>query len=433
MPATLSLGRLTGVNPPPLPDIVLALAQTGVALLLGIEYHAQWRPLDLGGAVLVSLASLPTMYRRQAPVTVLVCCLVAWSAFITAGYWPALNPYGCLVALYTVAALRSLRSAVRSAAAISAIWLYAGLLTMHTSGGGWDPISLLSVTAQAVVVTGVIVKFGDNARKLTDRNLRLARMTEQLRWEQAERARRAVVEERVRIARELHDVIAHHTSVISVHAGLASYVLNDDPASARSALDVIADNSREARRELRRMLGLLRVEPGAEMPGAGAPGTRPPGTGAPAAAAVGTRAGGPEEVDPSPPGMARLDELIDRIRVAGVPVEVVTTGTRRPLPSGPDLCAYRVVQESLTNVLKHAGSASVTVALAYRPDRFEIRVTDDGCGAPSGTGDAAPGHGLRGMAERARIYGGTVTAGPRPEGGFEVALTLPYTASAVGV
>lgn len=385
---------------------MLAVAQTLVAILLGSEHHPEWRPLDPPGYLLVSLASLPVAFRRQAPVPVLVCCAVAWFGTITAGYWPALNPYGCMVALYTVATLRPRRATVAAAAVVSSIWLYAGLLDgWHT---GWNVVSLLSVTAQAVVIPGVIAKFGSNARVLERRNSQLARTTEQLRREQADRARRAVLDERIRIARELHDVIAHHTSVISVYAAMGNYAFDSDPAGARRALRIIAENSREAQEELRRMLRLLRVGDDA---------------------AAGTRL-----AQLPPPGLDRLAELIDRVRDAGVPVEVVTSGHPRPLPPSLDLCAYRIIQESLTNVLKHAGPATVTLSLTYGPESVTVQVRDDGRGVaehrlscedgsePGPTGDR---HGLVGMAERARLYGGTLTAGPRPTGGFEVTLTLP--------
>ncbi|GAB3944544.1 hypothetical protein GCM10027614_34910 [Micromonospora vulcania] len=228
-----------------------------------------------------------------------------------------------------------------------------------------------------------------------------ARVAQQLEYEQEQRARRAVVEERVRIARELHDVVAHHMSVISVQAGLARYVLATDPQTARTALGTVLETSGEALDELRRLLSLLRLN----VDGAG----EESGSYAPA------------------PGLDQLDELVQRVRAAGVRVEVTTTGTPRSLPPGADLCAYRVIQESLTNVLKHAPLAAATVALHYARDLLTARIRDDGTpGAPrSGT---AEGHGLVGMRERAHLYGGTLTAGPQSTGGFEVVLTLPIPA-----
>jgi signal transduction histidine kinase len=196
----------------------------------------------------------------------------------------------------------------------------------------------------------------------------------------------------MRIARELHDVVAHHLSVVSVQAGLAGYVFAADPDTARSAVDTIAGTSREAQEELRRLLLVLRSD----------------------------TENGPVD-EPSRIGLDRLDELVERVRAAGVPVDLEVSGEPWPLPSGPDQCAYRVIQESLTNVLKHAGPARATVSVEFGPAELTVHVTDNGHGAKG----EAKGHGLVGMRERARLYDGTLTAGPRQEGGFEVTLTLP--------
>jgi signal transduction histidine kinase len=227
-------------------------------------------------------------------------------------------------------------------------------------------------------------------------------LTEQLHQGREERARAAVMEERVRIARELHDVVAHHMSVISVHAGLGRYVLASDPGAAGAALDTIAGTSREAMNEMRRLLAVLRV-----------------------ATAKLTADGGSDE---PAPGLARLDDLVERVRAARVSVDVTVTGTAVALPSGADLCVYRVVQEALTNVLKHAASARTTVSLDYRPDALVVRVSDDGPGLSLAPADRAPGHGLVGMRERAGLYGGTLSTGPGPDGGFAVTLALPIPA-----
>jgi signal transduction histidine kinase len=386
---------------PPLSDVAIAIGYTAVGIAVGREYHGQWAPLDSAGYLLIVLANAPIAFRRHAPVTVHIVCCAAWFAFITAGYWPAANVYGCMVAFYTVTVERPRRVALPLGVAAGGLWVYAGAMADQTS---WP-----SVLAQAVVFTVVLWKFADNARQLARRNRELAALSERLRREQADRAWRAVVDERLRIAGELHDVVAHHLSVISVQAGLAGYVFTSDPGTSRTALDVISATSREAQRELRRTLHLLRTP-------------APPGRGAEDAG----------RAHPANPGLDRLDELVDRLRAAGIQIDVVVDGAPRPLPSALDLCAYRVVQESLTNVLKHAGSASVTVTLVYRPELFTARVTDDGPGPAADDGDGPRGFGLIGMAERASLYGGTVTAGPRREGGFEVALTLPLSAACDG-
>jgi signal transduction histidine kinase len=383
---------------PPLFDIALAIGCTAVAITVGREYHAQWQPLDATGHLLTVLANVPIAMRRRAPVTVHILCSAAWLLFITGGYWPAVNVYGCMVAFYTLSVQRPRRVALPLGLATGSLWFYAGALADQTS---WP-----SVFAQAVVFTAVLWKFGDNARELAERNQELAATSEHLRREQADRARRAVSEERLRIAGELHDVIAHHVAVVSVQAGLAGYVFTSDPGTARTALAIIDTTSRQAQLELRRVLGLLRTP-------------TPAGESAEVANGAPARA----------PGLDRLEELVDGVRAAGVAVDVVTSGQPRPLPSSLDLCAYRVIQESLTNVLKHARAASATVALEYGPESFTARVTDDGRG---GAATAPVGHGLTGMMERARLYGGTVTAGPRPGGGFEVTLILPFPLDAGG-
>jgi signal transduction histidine kinase len=383
-----TLAGLGGLHPL-VADVLLAVAFTGVTVLLGHEYHGGgWRRIDATGYALICLANLPVGARRRAPMTVLVCCCAFWAVYIAVGYWPAMNGLGSMLALYTVAARRPPQAALAGAVLVGSVWVYGELASRLGS--------LWSVVAQAIVFPAVVWKFGDNARKLAERNETLARLTTALRLEQADRARRAVIEERMRIARELHDVVAHHMSVVSVQAGLAGYVFASDPATTRSALNTIAETSRLAQEELRRLLLVLR-----------------------------SGSGGIEQhrSDDAASGLARLDDLARRVRAAGVLVDIVVTGEARPLPAGPDLCAYRVIQESLTNVLKHAGPARVTVALGYGPAELTVRITDDGRGpaAPA----AGSGHGLIGMRERVRLYDGTLTAGPGPEGGFAVTLTLP--------
>jgi signal transduction histidine kinase len=382
------LATLDGVTPL-VADTFLALALTGVTVLLGHEYHGTgWRPIDTSGYVLICLANLPAAWRRRAPLPALVCCVAFWTVYIWAGYWPAMNGLGSMLTLYTLAAQRPPPGPLVGVVLVGAVWVYGELASQIGS--------LWSVIAQAIVFPALVWKFGDNARKLAERNDKLGSLTTQLRLEQADRARRAVVEERLRIARELHDVVAHHLSVVSVQAGLAGYVFASDPVTARSALDTITSTGREAQEELRRLLQVLRSDVERD-----------------------------EEYPPEHPAstLAQLDDLVRRVGAAGIPVHVAVSGEPRPLPAGLDLCAYRLIQESLTNVIKHAGSARVVVAIGYGPAELTVNVTDDG----RGPADQWPtsGHGLLGMRERARLYGGTLLAGPRPEGGFTVTLTLP--------
>ena len=219
-----------------------------------------------------------------------------------------------------------------------------------------------------------------------------ARLAEQTREAEAERR---VAEERLRIARELHDIVSHTISVINVQAGVAAHVMAEQPALAHEALLTIKATSKEALRELRGMLGVLRDVDAAQPRG-------------PA------------------PGLAQLDILIATARQAGIATTVVTSGETRPLPPSVDLAAYRIIQEALTNVLRHAGPASAEVRLSYEQDSVRLDVGDDGQGtAAFSEPQERSGHGIIGMRERAVAAGGTLEAGPCPNGGFGVHAWLP--------
>ncbi|MES9523953.1 sensor histidine kinase [Streptomyces capoamus] len=369
-------------------DTLIAVAMAVVAVLLGGESRSQgWPELDARAYVLIAFAHLPVALRGRHPLVVFAVIEAAAIGFVSLGYWPVVCTFGAMLALYTVASVRPLRTALACAGCLAALWVYAGAVS-HSP-------SMASVLGQALLYCSVLVWFGHLAR-------RTAELTRRLRAEQAERARRAVAEERGRIARELHDVVAHHMSVISVQAGLARFVFDSDPGKARGALGTIADTSGEALEELRRMLQVLREED-------------------------------PEAPERAPmPTLARLGELVDRVRGGGLPVDLAVTGTARPLPPGVELCAYRVVQEALTNALKHAGPAHARVELRYGPHELTVRVTDDGEGADPARVPTGSGHGLIGMRERAKLYGGTISVGPRSGGGYEVRLALPTSAAERG-
>lgn len=396
--ARSELRRWAGRVPPWAYDSAIALAITVISLLLGNDRAPDgWQGLDTTGVALTCAVNLPLAARRRAPVPLCVGVLAVWAGYVALDYWPVVNTLGPLLGLYTVASLRPLRQAACCALLLAAVW--------NCAGATGNESSWATVLGQSVVYTSVICGFGHLARKSAQRNVRLAQLAEQLRRERAGAERQAVAEERVRIARELHDVVAHHMSVISVQAGLAGYVFESDPGTARGALGTIADTSGEALSELRRLLAVLRVEGGDRLEGGPA----------------GAEGQGPEFVPA--PGLERLAELAERVRGAGVPVEVTVTGEARILQPGVDQCAYRVVQEALTNVIKHAYPARARVAVAYAPQRLTVTVTDDGSGSDQPV--PAGGHGLIGMRERARIYGGQVRTGPRADGGYEVRLTLP--------
>ncbi|GIE53819.1 ATPase [Amorphoplanes nipponensis] len=381
------------VRSPLVVDTGLAVALTAVSILQGLDDDSgRWRPFDLTAAALSALATLPTVARRRAPVPVVLVCYTFWVWQVVLGYNPVVTTYGMLLAMYAVAASRPLWHTAAALAPGAVLWVVVGLAA-HAG-------SLAGLVLQALAIPAAIWKVADSARHLDRTNRLLAEANEQLRRDREERARRAVADERVRIARELHDVVAHHMSVISVQAGLARYVLRTDPQTAEAALGTVLAADGEALDEMRRMLALLRAaDDGPAEPPAYAPA----------------------------PGLLGLPDLIERVRTAGVPIRLDVTGRPRPLPPGIQLCVYRVVQEGLTNVLKHAAPATATVTLDYGPDRITATVRDDGARreAPA-TG--RPGQGLIGMRERAMLYGGTADAAPLPGGGFEVRLVLPLPA-----
>ncbi|MDX6413814.1 MAG: hypothetical protein QOH23_1224 [Gaiellaceae bacterium] len=204
-------------------------------------------------------------------------------------------------------------------------------------------------------------------------------------------AREAVVEERARIARELHDVIAHHVSMIVLQAGAERRVLDGANASTREVLETVEQTGRSALTEMRRLLGMLRGDAN-------------------------------EPLTPQP-GLGDVPVLVKQLREAGLPVELHVEGERGELPVGIELSAYRIVQEALTNALKHAGEASASVNIRYGPDSLELEIADDGTGASAPV--SSGGHGLVGMRERVALYGGSLDAGRRPSGGFVVRVLLP--------
>jgi len=252
-----------------------------------------------------------------------------------------------------------------------------------------DPGDLFFVVPLAGFAWLVGFAFHERTRRTTE----LEERAERLERERETEARAAVAEERARIAREMHDVVAHSLSVMVVQAEAAEAMIDTDPQRARRPLSAVQQTGRSALGELRRMLGVLR-----EMAEEG-----------PALA--------PQ------PGLAGLDALVEQVREAGLPVTLRVEGEPRPLPPGIDLSAYRIVQEGLTNALKHAGPARAEVVLSYGDDELALRVSDDGRGHDPDTDGA--GHGLVGMRERVALYGGTLDAGPAPGGGYALAARLP--------
>ncbi|GGX66092.1 sensor histidine kinase [Streptomyces fructofermentans] len=348
------------------------------------------RTPDAGGLVLMVLAAAALVLRRRNPMGVLAVTGALSVAESVTGDPRAPVAMSAVVALYTVASTTDRPTTWR-----------VGLLTMTLLTGiamlagpqPWYAQENLGIFAW----TGMAAAAGDavrSRRAFVDAIRERAERAERTREEEA---RRRVAEERLRIARDLHDVVAHHIALVNVQAGVAAHVMDKRPDQAKEALAHVREASRSALGELRATVGLLR------------------------------QSGDPEAPTEPAPGLHRLDELAGTFRSAGLPVEVARSDQGTSLPAAVDLAAYRIIQEALTNVRKHAGSgARAEVSVVRVGTDVEISVLDDG------PGDDAParpeengGHGLLGMRERVSALGGTCTAGPRYGGGFRVHAILP--------
>ena len=371
-------------------DAVLAALVAAAQVAGTAALSAHGGPLmaaDAPAYALLVLMAVPLAARQRWPRGVLA--VVAALAFVYAalGYPSGFFTVAIAVALYSVAVAGRRGAAVGGLVAIVGGFGALGLLTGR--GHFSDPSSALWFTGWLAlsVALGEVVRGRESyLEQIRQRAVEAERTRE-------EEARRRASEERLRIARELHDVLAHRISTITVRSGVALHLLDRQPEQAREALAAINESSREALRELRETLGILR------------------------------QVDEPEPRAPRP-RLAQLDELIERTNDAGTPVQVEVSGESRELPTGVDLAAYRIIQESLTNVVRHAKGAVAHLAISYRPADLVIEVQNDTIdGAPSIATSA--GHGLLGMRERAAALGGELEAGPRPGGGFRVRARLP--------
>jgi signal transduction histidine kinase len=344
------------------------------------------------GYALVLLHTLPLAARRRFPGTVLAICVASGLAIGALFLPPEFLGPAILVAVYSVAAYGSRWVALAGLAAaelgLAAVQLIQG---RFGEPAAWVQFALI---IGAAWLLGYFV--GDRhvyAARLEERTAELEQAREEL-------ARRAVAEERLRLARELHDVVAHSMSVIAVQSGVGAHVAESRPEEVGKALSAIEATSRATLEELRRLLSVLRQD--SESQASLAP----------------------------VPGLADLDSLLGEVAKAGLAVRLRVEGTPSPLPAGVDLSAYRIVQEALTNVVKHAGPAQAQVTIGYRDQDVTVEVTDDGRGAAAlaGDGRGGTGHGLVGMRERVAAFGGDLETGPRPGGGFRVAARLPLAA-----
>jgi signal transduction histidine kinase len=368
-------------------DVALAAVAAAalVAIMAGTDGDPGDRAFDALAGVLVAVAGGVLALHRRAPMVAL-----AVNASAVALYGLREYPGGAVYVTVIVAIF-----AVSVARGPGRAWLPAALTTVVLilttfDGSAWIEIALwVSWAAGAILLGGSVLGRRAERAAMEERARHLAETRD-------EEARRRVAEERVRIARDLHDSVAHSMASISVQAGVGAHVLSERPEDARAALLAIKQASRTALSELRATLGML-------------------------------RSSGAAPREPAA-GLDRLPSLVESSRAAGLPVEVAMDGDARTLPPAVDMAAFRIVQESLTNVIRHAGPARATVAVRHGDGGVEIEVTDDGSGAVEGKADAdggGGGHGLAGMRERVALLGGELDAGPRPCGGYRVWARFP--------
>ncbi|MFF0447551.1 sensor histidine kinase [Streptomyces sp. NPDC004609] len=360
-----------------------------VFVLVGTGFAARGQAgaresLDTLGRVLLLLGPALLLLRNRWPGAVVVGTAVSTTVYLAAGY-----PYGPVFLVLVVATFSAVAAGHRRAAwwavggfwaahVLVAHWLYARLPPKGDAAAPWGQDLAAAACFVAVLALAELARV---------RRQEWARAQA----ERAAAAERRAAEERLRIARELHDVLAHSISVINVQAGVGLALLDDDPEQARTALTTIKAASKEALGEVRQVLAGLR-----------APGDAPR---APA------------------PGLDRVPDLVEQAASAGLDVTVTTAGTPFALPPGTDLAAFRIVQEALTNVVRHSGSRTARVRISYAPGRLALRIDDDGSATGSEAGGS--GNGLAGMRERAAALGGTIEAGPLEGGGFAVRADLP--------
>ncbi|XVQ06824.1 sensor histidine kinase [Spirillospora sp. CA-255316] len=393
-PGPLSPARLRSVARahPMGVDVLLALALYGATLLVPVlDVEGRTGDLDVKVAVFGAVVCAALVFRRLRPVPVLVVVTAGSAAYLASGGMKSPLAVATMIALYTCALAGSRRRAVVAAIAVAAVLAVAGAVL---AGHGWlgpESIALVAQSAFAAALGDAIRNRRAYVTEVEERALRAERTRE-------EEARRRVIDERLRIARELHDVLAHHISLINVQAGVAAHVLETEPAQARESLAHIRRAARSSLEEVRTTIGLLRQP---DMPVQ-------------------------QDIEPSP-GLHRLPDLIAGLTAAGLIVDQEIAGTPVELPATVDLTAYRVVQEALTNASRYATRPYAVLRLEYLPSGLRIHVSNP---APShGPGahgsEHGTGHGLMGMRERAHAIGGSLAVG-YADGRFEVCATLPH-------
>jgi signal transduction histidine kinase len=362
-------------------DSVLALLITGIALAGVVRLGER---ADGTAALLACAGAICLAWRRSTPVTVLLVSGGSFCLYQTLGYPHTAPLFSVLVALYTVAAHGG-----ALVPAGSAVVVMLSALGSSVSRHGWSTDGLDDELLAYVLSLGAACALGYAVQLSRARTELLRQQAARLATEHAAHEEELIRQEQARIARELHDVVAHQVSVITALAAGADRSFEAEPQRARRALNSIELAGREAMIEMRRLLRVLRTEPG-------------------------------EFGFVPQPSLELLPALLAKAEGAGLPVRLSVHGVRRVVPAGVDLCAYRIVQEALTNTLKHAGPAHASVSVGYEPAALELRICDDGRGMGEGTGQ-----GLVGMRERAMLVGGQLIVGAGPAGGVEVHARLP--------
>jgi signal transduction histidine kinase len=351
----------------------------------------------VAAVLLVAAQGLPLAWRRRRPLLVLVVALLANTAYYALGFPLTGFDLALPIALYSAAAYSGQRASLLAAGATVASFL---ALYGFKVGVFWASVPFSFLVWLVLIFAGVWV-WGRYVQVRRAYTAELEARAERAERDREAEARRAVAAERARIARELHDVVAHHVSVTVVQAGAARQVLDSDPDRTRSALVAIEEAGRRALTAMPSLLRALRTDDA-------------------------------DEARAPQPTLADLDDLVAGVTAAGLPVTLRVQGSKRALPPSLDLCAYRIVQEALTNSLKHAGPANAEVVICYGREDLEVTVTDDGSESAFGRRPSdsdrqlrRSGHGLVGMRERVALFGGELHTGPRPEGGFQVVARLP--------
>jgi signal transduction histidine kinase len=368
-------------------DVLLAAGLTALSwsLVTGIE-----QPVGSDAWLLATLHTAALAGRRRAPRSAFAVSTGAALAYIATG--PPMIGLGVagVVAMYSLAAYSTRRD--------SLVGLAVGVVGLLLAVPLGESSPDTSTTVGNVVVLAAAWVVGDGTRRRRELAALYRQRAVDLEAAQSELARQAVTVERLRIARELHDIVAHSMSVIAVQAGTGRLVVGDDPEQARQALETIEHLSREAMDEMRRLLGVLRDEHAA-----------------------------PPPLEPMP-SLADIDRLVAQAAAAGTTVDVRVTGTRRPLAPGAELAAYRIVQEALTNVRRHAPDATARVELDFGTNDVTVTIAND---LPAAVAVPRPhgGLGIVGMRERAALYGGSVETGPTADGTFRVRARVPYDGS----